>query len=123
MRITGWHVDAFGALQDVGVQDLPPGLVVVHGPNTAGKSTLLAFLQRTLFGYPHRNRQDVNHYEPVGGGTRGGRVHLVDTRAGHDPGEITVERHGGRPPKVIRPDGTVGGQAALDELVHGSSRG
>jgi uncharacterized protein YhaN len=122
VRITGWHVDAFGALQDVGVRDLPPGLVVIHGPNTAGKSTLLAFLQRTLFGYPHRNRQDVNHYEPVGGGTRGGRVHLVDTRDGHDTGEIVVERHDGRPPKVIRPDGSVAGQAALDELVHGADR-
>ena len=122
MRITGWHVDAFGALQDVGVRDLPPGLVVVHGPNTAGKSTLLAFLQRTLFGYPHRNRQDVNHYEPVAGGTRGGRVHLVDTHADHDTGEIIVERHDGHPPKVLRPDGTVEGQAALDGLVHGADR-
>lgn len=122
MRITGWHVEAFGALHDVGVRDLPRGLVVLHGPNAAGKSTLLAFLQRTLFGYPHRNRQDVNHYEPVGGGTRGGRVHLVDTRDGEDAGEIVVERFARRAPKVILPDGTVGGAAELDELVHGTDK-
>lgn len=122
MRITGWHVEAFGALHDVGVRDLPRGLVVLHGPNAAGKSTLLAFLQRTLFGYPHRNRQDVNHYEPVGGGTRGGRVHLVDTREGDDAGEIVVERFARRAPRVIRPDGTVAGGAELDELVHGTDK-
>lgn len=122
MRITGWHVEAFGALHDVGVRDLPRGLVVLHGPNAAGKSTLLAFLQRTLFGHPHRNRRDVNHYEPVGGGTRGGRVHLVDTRDGEDAGEIVVERFARRAPKVIRPDGTVAGAAELDELVHGTDK-
>ena len=120
MRITGWHVDAFGALQDVGIQGLPPGVVVLHGPNEAGKSTLLAFLQRTLFGHPHRNRQDVNHYEPRSGGPRGGRVHLTDTRSDGLSGEIVVERHDGRGLQVLLPDATVGGQQTLDELVHGA---
>lgn len=122
MRITGWHVDALGALHDVGVEGLPSGVVVLHGPNEAGKSTLLAFLQRTLFGHPHRNRQDVNHYEPRGGGPRGGRVHLLATRADGRTEEITVTRHDGRGLQVLLPDATVGGQHELDELVHGADR-
>jgi uncharacterized protein YhaN len=78
MRLTGWHVDAFGVLHDVGVRDLPAGLVVLHGPNASGKSTLLAFLRRTLFGHPHRNVKDVNHYEPtVPGVRRGGRIFVT----------------------------------------------
>ena len=32
--------------------DLGPGLTVLHGPNEAGKSTLLDFLRGVLFGFP-----------------------------------------------------------------------
>jgi uncharacterized protein YhaN len=117
MRLTGWHVDAFGALHDVGVRDLPDGLVVLHGPNASGKSTLLAFLRRTLFGHPHRNARDVNHYEPtVPGRRRGGRILLATAEV---DGEMIVERHDGTGLRVIRPDESLGDPGELDELTGG----
>lgn len=116
MRITGWEVERFGALRDAGVRDVPPGLAVVHGPNASGKTTLLAFLQRTLFGHPHGNRKGVNHYEPLDGtNQRGGRVFLD---AG---GPVTVERYAGRGSglRVLLPDETVAGEEALRERTGG----
>ena len=50
MRIAGFHIDGFGGLADLGIDDLSPGLVIVSGPNEAGKSTLLDFLTTMLFG-------------------------------------------------------------------------
>lgn len=115
MRITGWHIEAFGALHDVGVRGLPGGLVVLHGPNASGKSTLLAFLQRTLFGYPHGGLRGVNHYRPADGGDRRGRVYL------EADGPVIVERASGRGRalNVTLPDETVGGEDALRRLTGG----
>ena len=39
MRITGWSIDGFGQFHKAEVTDLPPGLIVVHGPNESGKTT------------------------------------------------------------------------------------
>ena len=65
MRITSFHVDGFGALASLGEDALAPGLVVVHGPNEAGKSTLFDFLTGVLFGFPQR-RDNARFHAPVG---------------------------------------------------------
>ena len=57
MRISGFHVDGFGALADFRIDDLSPGLVILDGPNEAGKSTMLDFLTAMLFGFPSPARQ------------------------------------------------------------------
>jgi len=67
MRVTGFHIDGFGALADLGFDDLSPGLVIVSGPNEAGKSTLLDFLTTMLFGFPTR-RDNPRFRAPVRGG-------------------------------------------------------
>ena len=54
MRIESFHIDGFGTLADLGVEGLSPGLVIVQGPNEAGKSTLLDFFTTMLFGFPQR---------------------------------------------------------------------
>ena len=46
----------------------PPGLNLLYGPNEAGKSTLLAFLRRMLFGFEKQGPPSVR-YEPEAGGT------------------------------------------------------
>ncbi|HWG85639.1 MAG TPA: AAA family ATPase [Deinococcales bacterium] len=54
MRLRGWDVERFGGLVDHRYR-LPEGaggLLVVHGPNEAGKSTLLRFINAMLFGAP-----------------------------------------------------------------------
>src|SRR5512134_2314063 len=98
MRIDGWHVDGFGTFHDFRVAGLPQGLVVVHGPNEAGKTTLLAFLRGVLFGFPDR-RSSENLYPPLGGGRHGGALLL----AGDDGGIWRVERLAGRrsPPAIV----------------------
>ena len=86
MRISGFHVDGFGALADFGIDDLSPGLVVVTGPNEAGKSTLLDFFTTMLFGFPAR-RDNPRFRAPVRGGRHGGQLTLAEDDARPRRGE------------------------------------
>lgn len=114
MRITGWHIDAFGALQDHQISGLSPGLNVIYGANEAGKSTLLAFIRGVLFRFPD-GRSKENTYEPRSGLKRRGRLFLEA-----EDGAWTVERSSGRPALAIkRPDGKEGQPSDLARLVGG----
>ena len=111
MRLNELHVDGFGHFRDHVVGPLDSNVFVLHGPNEAGKSTLLAFIRTILFGFPLRGRDD--HYPPLAGGRHGGRIALSD-----DDGEsYTLERfagpRGGRP--VLRTES--GEPAALERLI------
>ncbi len=77
VRVEGWWVDGFGALRDLEVGGLSPGLTVLLGANEAGKSTHLTFLRYVLFGFPKRTTA-LPQYDPVAGGRHGGRVTLRD---------------------------------------------
>ena len=91
MRITGLHIDGFGRFADRSFGPLERPVTVFYGPNEAGKSTLLEFIRRILFGFPSgRNRG--NEYPPLAGGRHGGRVTIAT-----DAGEIiTIDRTPGR---------------------------
>jgi uncharacterized protein YhaN len=102
VRISGWRIDGFGIFSEANVDELPPGLTLVTGPNEAGKSTLLAFLRGVLFGFPD-GRMRARRHEPVNGGRHGGAVFLVDEQGGTWTAERYVE------PKSFslkRPDGS-----------------
>ncbi|MCW2974467.1 MAG: hypothetical protein JWN72_2740, partial [Thermoleophilia bacterium] len=58
MRIETLRLDDWGHFQDAELQ-LGAGLVVVHGPNEAGKSTLQRALTSLLFGIPPRLVNDA----------------------------------------------------------------
>lgn len=76
MRIERIRVDAFGGLGDLDTGERPlPGLVVVLGPNEAGKSTLFHFLTSILYGFQPATR-DGNPYAPWRGGDPAGGVTL-----------------------------------------------
>ena len=62
MRIERLRVDAFGRLGgfDTGPESLGP-LVVVLGPNEAGKSTLFSFLTTALYGFQPASRERNPH--------------------------------------------------------------
>lgn len=116
MRVTGFHVDGFGLLHDQQVEGIGPGTTVVLGPNEAGKSTLHAFLVRTLFGHPRANDADGrNRHEPLRGGRHGGVVVAED-----DAGRWEVHRYTEGSPRlrVVTPDGSesVGTDAVLTLL-------
>lgn len=81
MRLTGWHIDGFGHLADLRVDGIGPSLTVVLGPNEAGKSTLHAFLARTIAGHPRANdARGRPLHEPLRGGRHGGSVSGIDAR-------------------------------------------
>ena len=52
MRIREIHIDGFGRFSGVEYGPLEGPVTVFHGPNEAGKSTLLEFVRRVLFGFP-----------------------------------------------------------------------
>ena len=79
MKIREMYIDGFGHFHDYTLRDLPPGLTVISGPNEAGKSTMLAFIRRMLFGRPPG--RSFNPYEPLNGGEYGGRL-TVETGEG-----------------------------------------
>ncbi len=76
MRVERIRVEAFGPLAglDTGEGALP-GLVVVLGPNEAGKSTVFHFLVSMLYGFYPASR-DTNPYAPWNGAEPGGSLVL-----------------------------------------------
>ena len=76
MNIEHIHIDAFGTLEnfDSGTGSLG-SLVVVLGPNEAGKSTLFSFLQTALYGFYPANK-DQHPYFPWGSDEAAGTIQL-----------------------------------------------
>jgi uncharacterized protein YhaN len=74
VKIDRLRVDGFGRLSglDTGPEPLG-GLVVVLGPNEAGKSTLFTFLTSMLYGFKPASR-DSNPHIPWGSSEAGGEV-------------------------------------------------
>lgn len=76
MRIERLRVAAFGRLRQLDSGAVPlPGLVVVHGPNEAGKSTLFHFLTSMMYGFSPASREG-NPYAPWDGSETAGSVTL-----------------------------------------------
>lgn len=95
MYIRELQVDGYGALQDARVT-LDAPVTVLHGPNEAGKSTLLRFIRSMLYGFPSR-KDPVERGEPVRGGRHGGRMLLRGT----DGDSWLVERYAERGPGLV----------------------
>lgn len=112
MRITGWSIDGFGQFNKAEVDDLPPGLIVVHGPNESGKTTLMDFVTGMLFGFPDK-RSTKRRHEPVNGGTLGGRLFVID-QAGMP---VTIERGASRKSLQVRDEHGERSATALADLL------
>ena len=92
MRIHDLRIDGFGRFANLQLGPFDRPVTVFHGPNEAGKTTLLEFIRRVLFGFPD-GRSRLNPYPPLAGGRHGGRITILS-----DGGEVvTVDRsQGGR---------------------------
>lgn len=89
MRLSELHIDGFGHFHDVSIGPFDSRVVMLYGPNEAGKTTLLEFMRTVLFGFPARNRDQ--HYPALAGGRHGGRMVVFN-----DAGErYVIERHAG----------------------------
>jgi uncharacterized protein YhaN len=117
MRICGWHIDGFGVFAGCTVEDLPPALTIVHGPNEAGKSTMLAFVRGVLFGFPD-GRSSERRYPPLRGGQPGGRLLIEADGLGW-----VVERSGSPSHLTVTlPGGSLGSKDDLSLLLGGADK-
>ncbi len=73
MQIRELHIDGFGIFHNTLIKEFRPGVNVIFGPNEYGKTTLLEFIRKILFGFKKRNG-DLNDYSPVHGGNLGGKI-------------------------------------------------
>ncbi len=73
MQLREIHIDGFGIFCNKRVTGLKPGLNVIYGKNEFGKTTLLEFIRRILFGFPTK-KDKTNLYHPVNGGSMGGSL-------------------------------------------------
>src|SRR5690606_24809854 len=82
----------FGFLKDI-VFEFKQPFHVIYGKNEAGKSTILAFIETMLFGFPKRQTQF--HYAPKSGGIFGGKL----VASIHNAGRLVIERVKNREPE------------------------
>src|SRR5678816_4340523 len=118
MKIENLHIDGFGVWNDKTWTPLSPGLNIFHGPNEAGKSTLMAFIRSILFGLDRRGQ--ARRYEPLNGGTHGGWIDAtVKERA------VRVGRKAGRHVRgtvTIYDGDSNGSDVELETLLAGTTR-
>ena len=89
MRVQRLRIDGFGRFADTEWGAFERPVTVFHGPNEAGKSTLLQFVRQVLFGFP--GGRSSNYYPSLAGGRYGGSATIVS-----DSGEmVTVQRTSG----------------------------
>ena len=114
MKFEEIYIDGFGIFHDYHIKNLTSGLTIFIGPNEAGKSTILSFQKRILFGFPDR-RSKLNLYPPLAGGNHGGRLIV----SAGDNTRYIIERYskGANDVKVILPDGSTGGTTELSNLL------
>ena len=112
MRIHSLHIDGFGRFADRSFGPLEHSVTVFYGPNEAGKSTLLEFIRRILFGFPAR-RGRINEYPPLAGGRHGGRI----TICADDGRLVSVQRVSGRGSGTVALSSVSGEAMPTDELT------
>ena len=120
MRIRDLHIEGFGRFTDWRCGPFERPVTLFRGDNEAGKSTLLEFIRRLLFGFPHGLSRS-NPYPPLAGGRHGGRLTLVG-----EAGEaIVVQRFtgaGGGQPELTDPNGMALSVSELQRLLDHHSK-
>ncbi len=107
MQLREIHIDSFGATQNLKLTGLAPGINVLYGPNEYGKSTVMEFVRRMLFGF-HTPRQ--------------GNAYKSDEK--NYGGRLVVQTSDGKSAVIARKKGTHGGPVSVtleNELLDGES--
>lgn len=87
MKLLKAEIDGFGQLYGRSLE-LDAAVIVVYGPNEAGKSTMFGFIRSMLYGFSKRG-QASERQEPVNGGKHGGRLFWSD----RDGERFVLERY------------------------------
>ncbi|MBT5348707.1 MAG: AAA family ATPase [Nitrospina sp.] len=115
MQIREIHIDGFGIFSNKRIIELAPGINIIYGKNEFGKTTLLEFIRRILFGFPTK-KDKTNLYLPAKGGSLGGSLKVVlqnseDLIISRSPGT-----HGGTV-RISTPDDVLQGQTVINQLL------
>lgn len=102
------RIDGFGIHHDFKLDELGPGLNVVHGENEAGKSTLLSFVRAAFWGF--ESKAALERTSPVNGGKHGGSI-VVETVGGE---RLRIARH-------FRAGVKLAGELSAEDVATGSS--
>jgi uncharacterized protein YhaN len=94
MRFEKIYITGFGALQNLELGDISPGLNIIEGANEAGKTTMLEFARALFFGFAQRDKisGDARRYLPSAGGAHGGWAILENAYNE----KVRIERMGGK---------------------------
>ncbi|MFD2703957.1 ATP-binding protein [Salibacterium lacus] len=121
MRIEALHIYGFGKFQDEKIT-VDSSFHVFQGKNETGKSTIRAFIQAVLFGFPSKKEQ-ARRYEPKEGSRHGGSL----TIRLEDGTQAVVERTAGKKSAgevlVYTGDGRQHGAEWLEGLLGSLDRG
>jgi uncharacterized protein YhaN len=120
MQLREIHIDGFGIFCNTRMTGLKPGLNIVYGKNEFGKTTLLEFIRRILFGFPTK-KDKTNLYSPVNGGSMGGSL-KIELQNGE---ELVISRtpgtHGGDI-RISTPQEVLQGQEVLTHVLGNVSK-
>lgn len=115
MKIKSMHIYGYGKWIDQ-TFTFDPHFQIISGPNEAGKSTLLSFIQSILFGFPKKSEKDLR-YESKLTSAYGGYL-IVETKK---YGKLRLERVSERRVMgeltITNQDGEQLSEAVLDELL------
>ena len=122
MQLREIHIDGFGVFNNKRVTGLKPGVNIVYGKNEFGKTTLLEFIRRILFGFPTKTKNNkTNLYQPVNGGSMGGSL-KVELQNGEG---LVISRtpgtHGGEV-RISTPQEVLRGQDVLNHVLGNASK-
>lgn len=115
MRLEQLEIDAFGHFSNTALGPFDGRMLVIHGPNEAGKTTLLAFIRGMLYGFPPDDHAD--QLPTWMGGAPGGKIALRDDDLERC---YLIERHGDvceGQAQLTLPDGTMADDEALRRLL------
>ncbi len=120
MQLREIHIDGFGIFANKRITGLAPGINIIYGKNEFGKTTLLEFIRRILFGFPTK-RDNTNLYTSVQGGSLGGSLKVILQNGegliiSRSPGT-----HGGMV-RISTPGEVLQGQSALNHLLGNASK-
>lgn len=116
MKIDNFHVEGYGVWSDLRVDRLSDTLNVFHGPNEAGKTTLLQFVRSMFYGFSPQRRR---YLPPLHGGQSGGAIDVASPNGRYQIKRIYVENNGvpGEQLTLTSPDGTRQGEHFLKVLL------
>ncbi|MDQ0484685.1 ATP-binding protein [Guptibacillus hwajinpoensis] len=117
MKLLELHIYSFGKFEDFQMTNISSTIHLIYGENEAGKSTLLAFIESILFGFPARHEEsyEMNHHGRLGGTltmeSKGEKI-VVERTKGKASGDVTIHF----------PDGSTGNEENLKQLLKGMNR-